>query len=103
MVSNALVSLAGCIMCQQQRFFDISMGTGTMVIGLASVIIGTNLFKKVTIIKATTAVFVGSIIYKACVGTAISLGLSAIDMKLITGLLFLVILICGNFKRRGKL
>ena len=52
---------------------------------------------------STTAVFVGSIIYKACVGTAISLGLSAIDMKLITGLLFLVILICGNFKRRGKL
>ena len=103
MVSNALVSLAGCIMCQQQRFFDISMGTGTMVIGLASVIIGTNLFKKITIIKATPAVFVGSIIYKACVGTAISLGLSAIDMKLITGLLFLVILICGNFKRRGKL
>ncbi len=100
MVSNALVALSGCIMCQQQRFFDISMGTGTMVIGLASVIIGTNLFKKVTFVKATTAVFVGSIIYKACVGIAISLGLSAIDMKLITGLLFLFILVGGNIKRR---
>ena len=59
MVSNALVSLAGCIMCQQQRFFDISMGTGTMVIGLASVIIGTNLFKKVTIIKEEYICFTG--------------------------------------------
>lgn len=102
MVSNALVSLSGCIMCQQQRFFDISLGTGTMVIGLASVIIGTSLFKKLTFVKATTSVFVGSIIYKACVGIAIQLGLDAIDMKLVTGLLFLVILICGNFKRRAK-
>lgn len=102
MVSNALVALSGCIMCQQQRFFDISMGTGTIVIGLASVIIGTNLFRKMTFIKATTSVFIGSIIYKACVAVAILLGLSAIDMKLITGILFLVILICGNFKRREK-
>ena len=39
-ISNALVALAGCIMCQQQRFFDIGMGTGTIVIGLASVIMG---------------------------------------------------------------
>ena len=39
MIANALVSLAGAVLCQQQRFFDISMGTGTMVIGLASVII----------------------------------------------------------------
>jgi putative ABC transport system permease protein len=44
-IANALVALSGCVMCQQQRFFDISMGTGTMVIGLASVIIGTNLFR----------------------------------------------------------
>ena len=42
-ISNGLVALAGSVMCQQQRFFEISMGTGTIVIGLASVIIGTNL------------------------------------------------------------
>lgn len=101
-VSNALVALAGCIMCQQQRFFDISMGTGTIVIGLASVIIGTNLFRKMTFMKATTSVFIGSVLYKACVAAAIKFGLSAIDMKLITGLLFLIILVLGNFKRREK-
>ena len=44
-ISNGLVALAGSVMCQQQRFFEISMGTGTIVIGLASVIIGTNVFK----------------------------------------------------------
>ena len=42
-IANGLVSLSGCIFAQEQRFFDVSMGTGTMVIGLASVIIGTSL------------------------------------------------------------
>jgi putative ABC transport system permease protein len=102
MIANGLVALSGSIMCQQQRFFDISMGTGTIVIGLASVIIGTNLFKKLTFVKATTAVLVGSIIYKACVAIAITLGLPANDMKLITGLLFLAILVIGNIQRRSS-
>lgn len=101
-ISNALVALAGCVMCQQQRFFDISMGTGTMVIGLASVIIGTNLFKRIKFVKATTAVIVGSLIYKACVAIAISLGLAPIDMKLITGVLFLVIIVAGQMGGKGK-
>ena len=100
-IANALVALAGCVMCQQQRFFDISMGTGTMVIGLASVIIGTNVFGKLNFIKTTTAVLIGSIVYKACVALAISAGLKAIDMKLVTGVLFLIILIISSFKKGG--
>ena len=100
MIANALVSLSGAVMCQQQRFFDISMGTGTMVIGLASVIIGTNLFKNFTIMRSTTMVIIGSILYKACVSIAISLGLEATDMKLITAVLFLLILIAGQAKRK---
>ncbi len=101
-ISNALVSLAGCVMCQQQRFFDISMGTGTIVIGLASVIIGTNLFSRVSFVKATTAAIIGSVIYKACVAFAISRGLPPIDMKLITGILFLAILVAGQFGGKAK-
>ncbi|MCI1930169.1 MAG: ABC transporter permease [Clostridia bacterium] len=92
-ISNGFIAMGGSMMCQQQRFFDVSMGTGTVVIGLASVIIGTNVFKNVTFVKATTAVMVGAIVYKACVAIAIAMGLSASDMKLITALLFLVILI----------
>ncbi len=92
-IANGLISLSGSIMCQQQRFFDVSMGTGTVVIGLASVIIGTNVFKNVSIIKATTAVIAGSVVYKGCVALAIAAGLSATDMKLITAALFLIILI----------
>lgn len=100
-IANALVALAGCVMCQQQRFFDISMGTGTMVIGLASVIIGTNVFGKLSFLKTTTTVIIGSIIYKACVAIAIACGMQAIDMKLITGALFLIILIVSSLKKGG--
>ncbi len=100
MISNALVALAGAVMCQQQRSFDISMGTGTMVIGLASVIIGTNLFKGLSFMKSTTMVILGSILYKACVSAAISLGLEPSDMKLITAVLFLLILVAGHARRK---
>ncbi|HCT64111.1 MAG TPA: ABC transporter permease [Lachnospiraceae bacterium] len=99
-IANALVALGGSVMCQQQRFFDVSMGTGTMVIGLASVIIGTNIFKNSRIIKPTTAVLIGSIIYKGCVAFAISRGLKANDMKLITSVLFLVIIVITMDRKR---
>lgn len=99
-VSNALVALGGCIYAQQQRYFDVSMGTGTVVIGLASVIIGTSLFKKVTLLRVTSSVIIGSILYKACVAVAISRGFAASDLKLITAVLFLVILVLGMERRR---
>lgn len=100
MIANALVALAGAVMCQQQRFFDISMGTGTMVAGLASVIIGTNLFRHASFLRTTTMVLLGSILYKACVSIAISCGLAAQDMKLITAVLFLAILVLSNMRKK---
>ena len=99
-IANALVALAGAVMCKKQRFFDISMGTGTMVIGLASVIIGTNLFRRASFMKSTTMAILGSILYKACVSIAISLGLEATNMKLITAVLFLLILVMSQAKRK---
>lgn len=98
-IANGLVALAGSVMCQQQRFFEISMGTGTIVIGLASVIIGTNIFKG-NFLKATTAVIIGSVIYKACVAAAIEIGLDSQDLKLITAILFLVILIVSMDRKK---
>ena len=100
-ISNALVTMSGCIFAQQQRFFDASMGTGTVVIGLASVIIGTSLFKKVTLLRVTSSVVIGSILYKACVAVAIRLGMPSSDLKLITAILFLIILIIG-MDRKAK-
>jgi putative ABC transport system permease protein len=100
-ISNALVTLGGCIYAQQQRFYDASMGPGTVVIGLASVIIGTSIFRKVTFMSVTSSVIVGSILYKACVAIAIKLGMPSSDLKLITAVLFLAILVIG-MERKTK-
>lgn len=98
-ISNGLVALAGCVFCQEQRVFEISMGTGAIVIGLASVIIGTSLFKNLSFMKATTSVLIGSIIYKACVALAIR-QFEPQSMKLITAVLFLVILIISMDRKK---
>ncbi len=98
-IANGLVSLAGSVFCQEERVFEISMGTGAIVIGLASVIIGTSLFKKLTLLKATSAVLIGSVVYKACVAIALR-NFEPQAMKLITAVLFLVILVLGMERRK---
>ena len=97
-IANGLAALAGSVYCQQKGFFEISMGT--IVIGLANVIIGTKLFKRVGFVKSTTAVVIGSIIYKGCVSLAIYMGMEASDLKLITAALFLVILVLSNGREK---
>ena len=97
-IANGFVALSGSIYCQHKGFFEISIGTGTIVIGLASVIIGTKLFRRFSAVKATTAVIAGSIIYKGCVSLAIALGMEASDLKLITSVLFLAILVLSSSK-----
>ena len=99
-IANSLVALAGAVVCHEQRAFASTMGTGQMVFGLATVIIGTTLFRKLPIAKSTTAVLIGSIIYKAVIQTAISIGLPANLMKLVTAVLFLLILVLGNRRER---
>lgn len=120
-IANGFVALAGCIYCQQREVFEVSMGTGTIVKGLASVIIGTQLFSRIgasakdqkkgalaallgrlTAVKATTAVIIGSILYQACVSFAISCGLKASDLNLITAALLLLILVFSNYLNSGK-
>ncbi len=99
-IANGFAALAGGVYCQQKGFFEVSMGTGTIVIGLASVIIGIKLFKGFGFVKTTTAVILGSVAYKACVAVAIALGMAPSDLKLITAVLFLVILVISNRSER---
>ena len=99
-IANALVALAGAVMAQKNRVFEISMGTGAMVFGLAAVIIGTRIFTNRQKVNSSTAAIVGSIIYKACVALALSLGLVPQDLKLVTAALFLLILVLGGARRK---
>ena len=98
-IANGLVALSGCIFCQEQKVFEISSGTGALVLGLAIVIIATSLIKERKFIKATTAVLIGSILYKACVAIAIK-NFEPVYMKLITAVLFLVILIISMERKK---
>lgn len=101
-IANGFVALAGCVYCQQKGFFEISTGTGAIVIGLANVIIGTKVgarvFRKLPFIKATTLVILGSLVYRACVAVAIAMGMAASDLKLVTSALFLAILVASSLK-----
>ena len=117
-LSNALVALAGCVVCHELRSFSATMGTGQVVFGLATVIIGISAFRwwsntraacRLRTIKGmrwlsdpkgTTAVIIGSIIYKLCIQLAMSLGLPANMMKLITAVLFLLVLVLSG--RKGE-
>lgn len=99
-IANGLVALSGCVFAQQSRVFDISMGTGALVIGLASVIIGFSFFRQMSFVKTTTAVIIGSIFYKACVALALKFA-GATATKLITAILFLAILV-ASVERKKK-
>ena len=98
-IANGLISLSGCIFCQEERVFEISMGTGAVVIGLASVIIGTSLFRGFTFIKATFAVILGSVLYKACTAVAMR-SFEPQDVKFITAALFLIVLLISMERKK---
>ena len=98
-IANGLISLSGCIFCQEERVFEISMGTGAVVIGLASVIIGTSLFRGFSFIKATSAVILGSVLYKGCTAVAMR-SFEPQDMKFITAALFLIVLLISMERKK---
>ena len=99
-LANGLTALSGSVYCQQKGFFEISIGTGTMVMGLASIIIGTKVFARFGKIKATTAVILGTIVYKACVSAAMAMGLKTLYLKLITAIFFLVVLVLSENRKK---
>lgn len=98
-IANGLIALSGSIFCQEERVFEISMGTGAVVIGLASVIIGTSFFRGFSFMKATTAVILGSILYKACTAIAMR-NFEPQDMKFITAALFLIVLLISMERKK---
>ena len=99
-LANGLAALAGCIYAQDASYFDASMGTGMVMLGLASVIIGISVFGRIRLMKPTTAVIIGSVIYKLCIAVAIAAGLVASDLKLVYSVLFLIILVSTTDRRK---
>lgn len=96
MISNGLVALSGAIMAQYQRFSDISMGNGFIVVALASIILGQSVFKNSKFFKGTTVVIIGAFLYKLSVGIALNLGFPPTDLKLITSLIVVIAIVMNN-------
>jgi putative ABC transport system permease protein len=84
-LSNGLVAFSGALIAQQQGFADINMGVGTLVAGMAAVIMGeTLLFNKRGLGIAITMVAVGAIVFRLMVALALRAGLNPVDLKLAT-------------------
>lgn len=98
MLSNSLICFSGSIMAQYQGFSDISMGIGTLILGIASIIIGQTLLSKVRFLKETSIVLMGTIIYQFTIYIAMNLGMSPTDLKMITSLVIILFLGIGRLK-----
>ena len=92
MIANAFVAFSGAVLAQYQGFADVGMGTGIIVIGLASIIIGDTLFGKRRRLAGTTIVIIGSILYRGVIAVTLSMGMDASDLKLITSVIVIMIL-----------
>ena len=101
-IANGFAALAGSIYAQHRGFFEISAGNGTLVIAVANVIIGLQLMNVFRNMTPTTSVILGSIIYRACIGIAMFLGMPPSDLKIVTSVLLLIVIIL-NTKKYKKL
>lgn len=105
-ISNSLIALAGALYVQSNGGFDISIGVGTIVIGLAAVIIGEAIFSAKRIILLTFAVIIGSMLYRIFIALALnndtlnSIGFGPQDLNLITALLVIAVLVIPKFKQK---
>jgi len=102
-LSNSLVALAGALFAQSQGGADISMGIGTIVIGLAAVIIGETILPARRLILTTLAVVVGAVLYRFFIALALNsdfIGLKAQDLNLVTALLVAVALVLPATRRK---
>lgn len=102
-ISNALVALAGSLFVQSQGGADIAMGIGTIVIGLAAVIVGESILPSRRLFYATLAVIIGAIVYRFFIALALNadfIGLKAQDLNLVTAVLVTIVLVIPLFKKR---
>lgn len=99
MIANSLVAFSGGILAQYQGFSDIGMGVGTIITGLASIIIGESVFKEMKFINMTLLVILGSVIYKFIISITLMMGMNPGDLKLITSVIVVAIMGSKNLKR----
>jgi len=102
-LSNGLVALAGALFVQSQGGADISMGIGTIVVGLAAVIIGETILPARSLVVTTLACVLGAVLYRFFIALALNsdfIGLQAQDLNLVTAVLVAFALLVPAYKRK---
>lgn len=108
MLSNGLVALSGALMAQYQGFSEITMGTGIIVVAIASIIVGDTILRNKRILKMTSRAIIGALIYKFIGAVAIDLGLPPTDLRAINAIIVIIFLSYNTFspvkmkKTKGK-
>lgn len=95
MSAGSLVATSGCLLSMKYRFADVSIGTGVIIVGIASLIIGERICGRYPFRNQVLAVPVGIFAYQLAVGLALSAGISPIDVKLTTGVITIALLAIG--------
>ncbi|WP_413524282.1 ABC transporter permease [Carnobacterium divergens] len=101
MLCNGLIALSGALLAQNNGYADISMGIGTIVIGLASLIIGEVIFSHLTFVKRLMTIVIGAIVYRLIIDIVLQLGVAPTDLKLFSALILAIAL--STPLLRGKL
>ena len=100
-LSNGLIGLAGALVCQQDGYADVSKGIGTIVIGLAAIIIGEVLYStRLTMLERLVAIVVGSILYQFLILAVVALGFNTNYLKLLSAIILAFCLMVPELKKR---
>lgn len=102
LLSNGFVALSGALYSQSIGFADVGMGIGTIVIGLASVIIGEVLFGAQSFVRSMLAVVLGSIVYRIVIAVVLYLGMPPNDLKLFTAILVAIALALPTLQAKWR-
>ena len=101
-VANAMTALSGAVLAQYQRTADINLGTGMVVIGLASLIIGESLIPKASVPVKILSVVLGSILYRFIIALALRLDLPSECLKLISAVIVAIAIGLPAIKKGGR-
>jgi len=105
-LSNSFIALSGSIMAQYQGFSDINMGTGVLIMGLASIVIGSSIFERIGFINSSIICIVGTLLYRTSIALSLRVGFDPSDLKLISSIIVVIVLSIGNsgglFTRRKR-
>lgn len=102
MISNTMCAISGALIAQNNGYSDVTMGTGTIVIALASIVIGGAIIKKDLFLLKLLSVVIGSICYQFIIFFVLRLGMNPSDLKLFTAVVAVILLSLPNVKKTIK-